>query len=109
MRAMDERNDTFGALTAIIGAAGNIINLPWTLSLVAEELKTGFGYGTNIEMAALVIWMIEILSVPIIALESVYFITSALKHESKRFMKLNIVFCALLILQMVITNLFIWF
>lgn len=29
MRAMDERNDTFGALTAIIGAAGNIINLPW--------------------------------------------------------------------------------
>lgn len=106
---MDERNDTFGALTAIIGAAGNIINLPWTLSLVAEELKTGFGYGTNIEMAALVIWMIEILSVPIIALESVYFITSALKHESKRFMKLNIVFCALLILQMIITNLFIWF
>lgn len=105
---MDERNDAFGVIAAIMGFAGNIINLPCTASLVAEEIKMGFGHGTNIEMAALVVWMVEILSVPIIVTEVLYFVMSALKRTGKRFMKLNVAFCALLLLQIIITNLFIW-
>ncbi len=103
-----QNDDAFGVITLIFAAIGNIINLPWTAWLVAEQIKTGFGFGTDMEMAALLPWIAEVLSLPVIVLGIVYFVTMILKGKSKRFLKPNVIFYALLIFQITITNLFMW-
>lgn len=105
---MSERNDPLGVITAILAVMCNIINFPWTLWLASEEIQTGFGYGTNIEMAALFPWMTELLSLPFIVVGIVYFVTAILKGKRKRFLKPNVILYVLLIFQITITNLFMW-
>lgn len=101
-----QNDDALGVITVIFAVIGNIINLPWTVWLVAEQIKIGFG--TNMEIAALLPWITELLSLPVIVLGIVYFVTTILKGKRKRFLKPNVILYVLLIFQITITNLFMW-
>ncbi len=40
--------DTFSIIMVSLSALGNIGHLLWTVWLISEQIKTGWGYGTDI-------------------------------------------------------------
>lgn len=87
----------------------NILNAISTICLIVEQIKTGWGYGTNLEIGVLWPWTIEILCIPLIILGIVYLIIYFFKHSNIEDFIANIVLVLILLLQYFITNLFIWF
>ena len=109
----------FGAILICALIIANLVNLPWTFWLVVEQLETGWGYGTNMEMMALLPWALEFLCVPVIIAALIYVILCFVPRIKSRYLRaeqpdnrkvfiINISILVLLILQILITNLFIW-
>lgn len=101
--------DLFGALLLTFQAGGNLLHLPWTACLVAEQIRTGWGYGTNMEMMVLAPWMLELLCVPVLAAAVVYLILSIWHRGSRGILIADLSLLGLLILQFGVTNLCVWF
>ena len=107
--------EVMGVIGIVVLVIANLINLPWSFWLVTEQLETGWGYGTNVEMMALLIWMVEFVSIPAVIFAITYFILynidkrsqKPLETKSKVFTA-NVVLLSFLVLQIGITNLFIW-
>ena len=62
----------FGIVTIVLLSMSNLQHLLWTLWLIAEQVKTGWGYGTNMEMLALLPIFMNILAIPAILAAVVY-------------------------------------
>ena len=99
-------------LSAVVLAAlipANFLHLGWTYWLAAEQIETGWGGGTGIEMLALALWMLEALCLPVLALGVIYFVLSCYRRQKKKMLVANIVLFTMLAAQIVVTNLFLFY
>ena len=92
-----------------LSALGNAVHLLWTFWLIDEQIKTGWGYGTNIELGVLYPWITEILCAPILIAGIVYLILAISRKPRKALLIPNIILFVLLVMQYALTNLFIWY
>lgn len=51
------RKPTGWILTALL-AGTNAVHLLWTVWLTVEQVRTGWGYGTSMELAVLMPWLL---------------------------------------------------
>ena len=101
--------NVFGAIVCQLLAIANLVHLIFTWGICAEQIKTGWGYGTNWEMGALLPWMVEFLSMPVILAGVVYLAMHFWKKSEKAIFIITAVFLGLEIAQIVILNLFLFF
>lgn len=94
-------------LGALIPA--NVLHLGWTIWLSMEQAETGWDGGTGIEMLALLPWFLELLCLPVILLSAVYFVLSCFRKQKRGLLAANICLFMGLLLQIVLTNLFMFF
>ncbi len=92
-------------LTALLGAA-NLTHLLFTIWLITEQIETGWGYGTNIEMMALLPWMIEALAMPVLLGTLIYEIAAWRRQYRSRLRRAVTMLTAVALLQFLLTNLF---
>ena len=102
---MIERKDyRLGTIAAIINVPIFLINLFMFLPMLAEQIE--LGKDTRIEMGALIIWFINILTIfPLIAAIILSVISIAKDYKWK--IALNFVLSGLSILMMILTTIFI--
>ena len=86
----------------------NLLHLLWTVWLTVEQVKTGWGYSTDLEMLALLPITQETLSIPILVACVVYFILSIFYPHEKRLLRTNILLFSAAVLQFGLTQLFMW-
>ncbi len=108
MKKSDGMN-VFGVFTGIFLLVANLLHIIWTIWLVSEQVETGWGYGTNMEMAVLYPWMCEALSLPVILAGIIFFVRSIWKRSERWITITTAVLFALYLAQVFITNLFIFF
>ena len=94
-------------LAALIPA--NLLHLGWTVWLAREQIETGWDGGTGIEMLALLLWLLEALCLPVLALGGIYLVMSCFRQQKKRWLVANILLLICLTLQIVLTNLFLFY
>ena len=104
-----DKMEAFGIVTVCALAAGNVLHLLWTVWLVSEQVETGWGYGTTMELGVLWPWLTEVLCAPALMLGAVYLVLATFKPTRKRLRIGNIASFAVLALQYAVTNLFIWY
>lgn len=108
MKKNDAMN-VFGACASIFLLIANLLHIIWTVWLVSEQIDTGWGYGTNIELGVLYPWLCELLSTPVILAGIAFLIMNIWKKSEKIISILCTVLLSCEILQIAITNLFIFF
>ena len=101
--------NVFGAIIGVLTAVVNLLHGFWTFWLIAEQIKTGWGYSTNLEMLVLMPWMLELICLPVLLTEVVYFIMSCFKRHDRIVTVSNIVLFSLAVAQYIGTNLFIFY
>ena len=74
--------------------------------MLAEQIKTGFGNGTNIEMGTLVVWLFNGLSLVPLSIGVVLTIISIVKLDCKWKIIINISLIVLTIIEMILTTVF---
>ncbi len=108
MKTKKRINDFAVSLVAALAPA-NVLHLGWTVWLSAEQIETGWNGGTGIEMLALVLWLTELLCLPVLLMGVIYFVASFFCQQKKSGLIANIVLFAALVVQIVITNLFLYY
>lgn len=104
---MNKTKDTIlGVIMTVSSSLANLAHSIFTVWLLIEQIETGWGYGTNIEMGALFPWLIEIASMPLLIFGIVYFIIC--RKTRRSLYVTNAALFATLILQYAATNLFIF-
>ena len=99
----------FGAIVCQLLAIANLVHVLFTWGICAEQVQTGWGYGTNWEMGALLPWFVELLSAPIILAAIVFLAMNLWKKSEKVIFLLCCVFLACEILQIILMNLFLFY
>lgn len=100
----------FGIVMIVALAWINLLHLPWSIWLVLEQINTGWGGGTDIEMLALAPWTVELLSIPFLLAEIVFLLLFAFRsHSVTGIRTANVCLFAGALLQFGITNLFMWY
>ncbi len=98
-----------GGVTFGYSIVANLTQLLWTVWLTKEQIQTGWGFPTNMEMFALVVWMTQILCLPALILGAVYLILHIKKKSVKWLFVSNAVLLAALAIQYILINVFINF
>lgn len=99
----------FSVITTISLIIANIFHILFTILIIIEEIQTGIGYTTNLEILVILPWIIEIvICLPVIVLAIVSFCVSS-KNNIKRINIINISLFTFLLLQLIIFNIFIWY
>lgn len=101
--------NVFGAIVCQLLAIANLVHALFTWRICAEQIETGWGYGTNWEMGVLLPWMVEFLSAPVIVAGIVFLVLSIWKKSEKVIFILSLVFLICEILQIAVTNLLIFY
>ena len=100
----------FGIISAIMSAIFNLMLAIWTYTLVAEQINTGWGFGTNLEILALVPMLLSLISVSALTVGAIYILfTWLLKSGSKPVFITATSLFGVLAVQVVLINLFIWY
>ena len=99
----------FGLILVIGLIVANVASLLFTVDLTIEQLGSSWGDGTRIEMLALVPWMIELASIPLLVAEAAYLILHVWFASHRGLLIANGALYALLIAQFVLTNLFMFY
>ena len=101
--------NVFGAIVCQLLALANLAHALFTWFICAEQIETGWGFGTNWEMGVLLPWMVEFLSAPVVIAGIVFLVLSIWKKSEKVIFVLTAVFFILELLQILILNLFIYY
>ena len=97
----------FGIVMIVALAWSNLLHLPWSIWLVWEQIETGLGAGTGMEMLALALLTVELLSLPALLAETVFLVLYGFREHSVRGIRCaNICLFAGALLQFGLTNLF---
>ena len=99
--------NVFGAIVCHLLVLANFVLSFFTWGICAEQIKTGWGFGTNWEMGVLLPVMVVYLSIPVIIACAVFLVLNIWKKSEKAIFVLSAVFLGLEILQILILNLFI--
>jgi hypothetical protein len=95
-----------GVVAVTVLAIGNALHLPFSIWLFSEQAQTGFGFGTNIGMGALIVWLAEFICIPFALAGITLFIISIIRQARVPITVANAVLLSLLLLQISLTNLF---
>ncbi len=102
--------DVLGLITVILQALLHLLHYPWLLWLTIEQMQTGWGYGTNIEMAFLLPFLSQIFFfLPLAFVAFGLTVFRAIKRNSIPFLIANIVLWITFALQIGLFYLFIWY
>ena len=102
----ERKNNVFGLISLIIGSICFFVNLVLFLPMLSEQIKTGFGAGTNIEMGALIVWLINGITIIPLIICVVFTVISVIKSDYKWKIITNISLIALTVVMMVLTTVF---
>ena len=92
-------NKAYCIVCSFLLIMANIFFLLWTIILINEQIKTGWGYGTNLEMLVLAPIMVFICSIPAIVMELIFLPLSYFYRVTKRQFITNIISFLILVLQ----------
>ncbi len=98
--------EVFGCICLLMLVPANLVHLFFTALISLEQIKTGWGYGTNWDLAALFPWMLESLGTPVVILGLVFLCLSWKKPALKALRVWCGILTGLFFLQGLITNLF---
>lgn len=98
-----------GGVTFGCSIVANITQLLWTVWLTIEQIQTGWGFPTQMEMFVLVVWLTQILCIPALILGSVYLLLHIKKRSAKWLFVSNATLLATLAVQYILINVFINF
>ena len=102
--------NVFGIISAILLSVFNLLCIIWTVALTSEQIGTGWGYGTGLEILAVLPMLISMAAISAVLLGALYILFSLiLKKISKPQITLNTVLLSALIIQITLINLFIWY
>lgn len=87
----------------------NALHLGWTVWLTAEQIQTGWRGGTGLEMMALLLWLMELLCAPVLLTGIVYLVMSFFRQQKKSLRIANLALLFGLVIQIVTTNLFLFY
>lgn len=99
----------FAVLLLIFLIPVNLAHLPFTVWLVTEQIETGWGYGTNIEMMVLLPWMIQALSVLVLLGALIYEIIAWKKQYRAGLRRAALLLAAVALLQFILTDVFLFY
>ena len=99
----------YGIVMIFIQALSNIANAPWTIWLTAEQIDTGWKGGTGIEMLALLPFTSYVFTIPVIIGVLLYFTLHVFKGSDRTIFITNIALLLLLVSQIAITILFMFY
>lgn len=105
---MKKTMNSFAVIMVAALVPANLLHLGWTVWLTMEQIKTGWGGGTGIEMMALLLWLTELLCLLVLLLGMVYFVVSFFRQQKKGLLIANIALFVCLVAQIVVTNLFLF-
>ncbi|MBQ8293152.1 MAG: hypothetical protein IJX78_05075 [Bacilli bacterium] len=97
----------YGLIITVILAISNLQSLFFTICLVIEQIQTGMGFGTLLEMFTLMVWISHLICFPAILGSIGYFILHIMWSSDRRVLIANIALFSFLVFQILITNLFI--
>ena len=104
----EKRLYNFGVLVAILLAGVNLLHLPWTVWLTIEQARTGWGYGTNMEMMALLPWMLELLCGPVLLAGVAYLVISIFIRQQRKLRISTLLLLCVALGQYCVLNLFLF-
>ena len=87
----------------------NLVHSFWTVWLVVEQIETGWGFSTNLELGVLWPWMLELVCSPVLLGGIVYSIVAVFKRPDRWVLITEITLLSLAIVQYFVVNCFIWF
>lgn len=100
----------FGVISAIALAAFDVICGVWTTIITIEQINTGWGHGTDLELAVLVPIMMALISLSALIVGAFYMLFALLlKERSKPLMIINGIGMGLLSLEIILIFLFLHF
>ena len=99
----------FGLIVLIGLILANLASLLFTVDLTIEQVGSSWGDGTRIEMLALIPWMIELACVPLVGAGAAYLILHGWFTSRRGLLIANAALYALLLMQFVLTNLFMFY
>ncbi len=97
----------YGFITALLLSVANLLQILWFVWLAVEQFKTGFGFGTNMEIMAIMPMFTAVASIPFGVNAVVYLVMCLRKKSEKWVTVLNAVLFAALIAQIGLIQLFI--
>lgn len=105
----NKRMTDCGILLIVLQAFANAIQLLFTVWLTVEQIETGWGFTTHMEMMVLLPFMLELLCAPVVILGIAYGILCIFYKTKPSVRNANLILLGALILQYALTHLFIWF
>ena len=106
---MLQKSDPFGIVYTIMLSLANLCHLIWTGWLTLEQCQTGWGFGTNIELLSLLLWLTEIILSPLLLLSLIYLVVVLIKREISKAYFSTLALTVALFLQFGLTNLFVFY
>ncbi len=107
---MEKKFDVLGLITVILQSLLNLLHYPWFAWLLSEQLKTGWGYGTNIEMGFLLPFFLQIFFfVPLALVALGLIIFRIIKRNSIPLLIANASLFVAFVLQVGLFYLFVWY
>lgn len=100
------RNSLCGILALIFSTLLNLIHFPLFVVAFIEQIQTGWGYGTDLEMGVLFWWLAEYVMIIPLLTSAGLFVASMVKRDYKAKIVINAALLALCVFQIVISNLF---
>lgn len=100
--------DNFAIVTVVVLSVVNLLHLLWTVWLTAEQIETGWGGGTGIEMMAILLWMTEFLCLPGLLFGLVYWVLSCFRRQKRSLLIANAILFLCALTQIGMTNLFLY-
>ncbi|MBE6693658.1 MAG: hypothetical protein E7589_02700 [Ruminococcaceae bacterium] len=95
----------FAVILIVIFIIFNLLHVVYPYWLISEDIKAGTVHGTGMEMAALLPWMLEFISVPFVLCQLVYY---AVFRKSCSFKAVSIMVFALYVFQVALFNVLLW-
>lgn len=87
----------------------NLSHAFFTLDVIVEEIKYGWGFTTNLEIGVLLPWALELLCIPVLIIDFIYLLVFIKPRASKGLYVTNIILTILMVVQVIIFNLFIYY
>lgn len=110
MEGKDAVKISLGIWSLSLSALANALHLFFTIILTREQIINGWGQGTSLEIGVLYPWLVEgIFGLPALILAVVYFCLFPKHPGHKAILVANIVLTSLLLIQVIMTNLFIFY
>ena len=109
----------FGAITWCALIFVNLVNLPWFVWLLIEQVQTGWGYGSDMEIMVLLPLAVEFLCIPVFFVALIYVVLCYIPKIKQNYLnsgqpdnykvfKINVGLLIGFVLQIGVTNVFIW-